>query len=246
MQDDRQGEEKVTISRKLTMLVLINSVGLVALGGAALWGLRSTKTIWFDYQQTVEVRRETLRELRSQLGYGGMIHNFKNYVMRGAKEPAYLQKFGANLTTAREAIGRYQSTRNITSTEAGKLAAIVQVVDNYALQAPKVEAMHLDGKTIEEIDKTVRVDDKPALNALADLDRILVEQTDARTAELTSSVNSRSWIVELLVVLIAVPVVVIGVFLILSVTGPGANERLHPAELGEQPPNGASGHQRSQ
>ena len=88
----------MTISRKLTVLVLINSAGLVALGSAALWGLRSSKTIWFDFQQTVEVRRETVRELRSQLGYGGMIHNFKNYVMRGANEPGYLQRFNANVT----------------------------------------------------------------------------------------------------------------------------------------------------
>jgi len=209
----------VTIRRKLMVLVLINSAGLLVLGSAALWGLRSTKTVWFDFQQTVEVRRETVRELRTQLGYGGMIHNFKNYVMRGANEPAYLQKFNANVTAARDAISRYEATRGRTGTEADKLAVVLQTVENYAAQAPKAEQMHREGKTIEEIDKTVRVDDKPALSALADLDRILVEQTDARTAELTSSVKSFSWIVGLLVVLIALPVVVIGVTLIRSITG---------------------------
>src|SRR5215831_3985639 len=201
------------------VLVLINSAGLIALGSAALWGLRSTKTIWFDFQQTVEVRRETVRELRAQLGYGGMIHNFKNHVLRGANEPAYLQKFGVNLTSVRDAISRYQLTRGITSTEVDKLAVVLQTVENYASMAPKAEQMHREGKAIEEIDKTVRVDDKPALAALADLDRILVEQTDARTAELTSSVNRLSWMVDLLVVLIALPVVVIGVVLIRSITG---------------------------
>lgn len=209
----------MTISRKLTLLVLINSAGLVAVGAASLWGLRSTKNTWFDFQQTVEVRRETVRELRTQLGYGGMIHNFKNYVMRGANEPTYLQKFGVNVAAARDAISRYQATRGITSTEADKLAVVLQTVDNYANQAPRAEQMHHEGKTIEEIDKTVRVDDKPALTALADLDRILVDQTDARTAQLTSSVKSLSWIVDLLVVLIALPVVVIGVILIRSITG---------------------------
>lgn len=209
----------MTISRKLTVLVLINSAGLVALGSAALWGLRSTKSVWFDFQQTVEARRETIRELRSQLGYGGAIHNFKNYVMRGANEPAYLQKFGANATAIREAINRYESTRGTTSTEADKLAVVLQTVENYVQQSSKAEQMHHEGKTIEEIDKTVRVDDKPALAALADLDRILVQQTDARTAELTSSVNRLSWIVDLLVVLIALPVVVMGVTLIRSITG---------------------------
>jgi methyl-accepting chemotaxis protein len=199
------------------VLVVINSAGLVALGSAALWGLRSTKSVWFDFQQTVEVRRETIRELRSDLGYGGMIHNFKNYVMRGANEPAYLQKFNVNVTTARDAISRYQSTRGITSTEVDKLAAILQTVNNYALQGPRAEQLHREGKDIEEIDKTVRVDDKPALDALADLDRILVQQTDARTAELTSSVKSLSWIVDLLVVLIALPVIFMGVTLIRSI-----------------------------
>ncbi|HEY6349096.1 MAG TPA: methyl-accepting chemotaxis protein [Candidatus Angelobacter sp.] len=209
----------MTISRKLSALVVINSAGLVILGAAALWGLRSTKTIWFDFQQTVEVRREDVRELRAQLGYGGMIHNFKNHVLRGANEPSYIKKFGLNVIAAREAINRYQSTRGITSTEAGKLAVVSQTVENYALEAPKAEQMHREGKSIEEIDKTVRVDDKPALDALADLDRILAEQTDARTAELTSSVKSLSWIVGLLVVLIALPVGVIGVVLMRSITG---------------------------
>jgi methyl-accepting chemotaxis protein len=202
----------VTISRKLTVLVLINSAGLVALGLAALWGLKSTKTIWFDFQQTVEARRQTVRELREQLGYGGMIHNFKNYVMRGANEPGYLQKFGVNVTAVREAINHYRSTRGTTSMEADKLAVVLQTVENYFLQGSKAEQMHREGKTIEEIDK-------PALAALADLDRILVAQTEARTAELTSSVNRLSWIVGLLVVLIALPVVVIGVTLIRSITG---------------------------
>ncbi len=207
------------ISRKLTVLVLINFAGLVALGSAALWGLRSTKSIWFDFQQTVEVRRETVRELRAQLGYGGVIHNFKNYVMRGAKEPGYLQKFSANVAAVRGDIDRYQSTRGITRMEADRLAVVLQTVENYVHQGSVVEQMHRDGKTVEEIDKAVRVDDKPALAALDELDRALVEQTNARTAELTSSVNRLSWIVALLVVLIAVPVVAIGVTLTRSITG---------------------------
>jgi methyl-accepting chemotaxis protein len=148
-----------------------------------------------------------------------MIHNFKNHVLRGANEPAYLQKFNVNVAAVRDAVSRYQATRGTTSTEADKLAVVLQTVENYALQAPKAEQMHREGKSIEEIDKTVRVDDKPALGALADLDRILVAQTEARTAELTSSVSRLSWIVGLLVVLIALPVVVIGVILIRSITG---------------------------
>jgi methyl-accepting chemotaxis protein len=213
------GGKNVTISRKLTVLVLINSAGLVALGSAALWGLKSTKSVWFDFQQTVEVRRETVRELRSQLGYGGVIHNFKNYVMRGANEPAYLQKFGANVAAVREAINRYESTRGTTSAEMDKLGVVSQTVENYVVQGSKAEQMHREGKTIEEIDKTVRVDDKPALAALAEIDHILVQQTDARTAELTSSVSRLSWIVDLLVILIAVPVIFMGVTLIRSITG---------------------------
>jgi len=209
----------VTISRKLIALVLINSAGLVALGSTALWGLKSTKTTWFDFQQTVEVRRETIRALRSQLGYGGMIHNFKNHVLRGANEPTYLQKFDVNATAVRDAISRYQSTRGTTGAEVDKLAVVLQTVENYARNAPKAAQMHREGKPIDEIDKAVRVDDQPALAALADLDRILVQQTDARTIELTSSVNRLSWIVDLLVVLVALPVVLIGVILIRSITG---------------------------
>jgi len=46
-----------------------------------------------------------------------------------------------------------------------------------------------------------------------------VLQTEAHTTELTSSVKKLSWIVDLLVVLVALPVVLIGVILIRSITG---------------------------
>jgi methyl-accepting chemotaxis protein len=205
----------VTISRKLTILVLINIVGLVVLAAATLLGVRSIK----NHLQTVEDRREAARELRAQVGYGGMIHNFKNYVLRGAKDPGYLQKFNVNVTAVREAISHYKSIPGTTSMEADRLTVLLQTVENYVLESSKVEEMHRAGNSIEEIDKAVKVDDKPALAALDDLERMLVEETNARNAELTSSVNRLSGIVELLVVLIALPVLVIGITLTRSITG---------------------------
>jgi methyl-accepting chemotaxis protein len=210
----QEGKKKVTISKKLTILVLINTVGLVVLASAALLGVRSIK----NHLQTVEDRREAARQLRAQVGYGGMIHNFKNYVLRGAKDPSYLQKFKVNVTAVREAISHYTSIPGTTSMEADKLTVVLQTVENYVLESSKAEGMHRAGNSIEEIDKAVKVDDKPALAALDDLERMLVEETNARNAELTSSVNRLSGIVELLVVLIALPVVVIGITLIRSIT----------------------------
>jgi methyl-accepting chemotaxis protein len=195
-------------------VVLINSVGLVALAAAALLGITSIK----NHLQTVEDRREAVRQLRAQVGYGGMIHNFKNYILRGAKEPVYLQKFSANVTAVREAINHYRSIPGTTSMEADRLTVVSQTVENYFLESSKAEEMHRAGNTIEEIDKAVRVDDKPALAALDDLERVLLEETNARHAELTSSVTFLSWMVDLLVVLIGLPVVAIGFILIRSIT----------------------------
>lgn len=205
----------MTISKKLTILVLINTVGLVVLASAALLGVRSIK----NHLQTVEDRREAARQLRMQVGYGGMIHNFKNYILRGAKDPGYLQKFNVNVTALREAISHYRSIPGTTSMEADKLAVVLQTVENYVVESRKAEEMHRAGNSIEEIDKAVKVDDKPALAALDDLEHMLVEEANARNAELTSSVNRLSGIVELLVVLIALPVVIIGITLIRSITG---------------------------
>lgn len=205
----------MTISKKLTILVLINTVGLVVLASAALLGVRSIK----NHLQTVEDRREAARQLRMQVGYGGMIHNFKNYILRGAKDPGYLQKFNVNVTAVREAISQYRSIPGTTSMEADKLTVVLQTVENYVSESRKAEDMHHAGNSIEEIDKAVKVDDKPALAALDDLEHMLVNEANARNAELTSSVNRLSGIVELLVVLIALPVVIIGITLIRSITG---------------------------
>ena len=42
---------------------------------------------WIEYQELVSNKKHLISELKSQIGYGGMIHNFKNYLLR--KEEVY-------------------------------------------------------------------------------------------------------------------------------------------------------------
>lgn len=100
--------------------------------------------------------------LTRELGYAGMIHHFKNFIMRG--EPL---DYGA----ARQSIERVErflaESRN--SNRAPHLDVefrrIADVVSQYKLMLEQVRQLHGQGVAVTEIDRQVRIDDTPAMLA---------------------------------------------------------------------------------
>jgi methyl-accepting chemotaxis protein len=126
-------------------------------------------------------------ELRSVIGYGGMIHQFKNFVLR--QDKPRIAKVEAKLAAARDAIARYRAFP-LSDAEAGALDNIELVVDAYTAGLRQAVSLASGGYTAEEIDSQVKVDDGPALQGLATLDdetavglfgrqRVLTELRDA-------------------------------------------------------------------
>lgn len=121
--------------------------------------------------------------LRAQIGYGGVIHHFKNYILR--KEDNLVPTFEASLKNALNIISEYNS-REITSTEDIALLDISKTLSNYGdafRAAQKMDA------SAEEIDAIARVDDVAALRSLSLLDREVVALTErhARNVQKTLS-----------------------------------------------------------
>jgi len=92
------------------------------------------------------------------LGYGGAIHQFKNYVLRG--DDRY-QKAMDKFTAAETALAPIKD----------KPAAkdVLGVIGKYKAELDTVKKMVADGKTAEEIDATVKISDGPATKGLATL-----------------------------------------------------------------------------
>jgi PAS domain S-box-containing protein len=124
---------------------------------------------WHAFEDLRSEKMQALVELRRALGYGGLIHNFKNYVLRHG--PAYRAAADANLGGVEAGLLLYRA-QNPTSVEVVALNDIENVVGAYRAALAQIDEMIDAGASIVEIDNAVRVNDKPALDALYSLSTI--------------------------------------------------------------------------
>jgi hypothetical protein len=116
-------------------------------------------------------------ELEREIGYGGLIHNFKNYVLRGS----------ANYRDAAERnaqeVGRLLSELEQLLPDAARddFSTLRATTAQYETNIAVATAARRRGLDAEEIDRLVKVDDSQALRVLAHwmrecLDRIEAER----------------------------------------------------------------------
>lgn len=121
--------------------------------------------------------------LRAQIGYGGVIHHFKNYILR--QEDQFVPAFESSLKNALDIIEEYNA-REITSTERVALHDISKTLSNYGLAFQRAREMTA---TAEKIDAVAKLDDAAALRSLSLLDREIVALTErhAKNVQITLS-----------------------------------------------------------
>ncbi|MBB87368.1 MAG: hypothetical protein CMP06_08725 [Xanthomonadales bacterium] len=126
------------------------------------------QTMIDDAQAQQEVR-ELTAELLNALGYGGFIHAFKNYVLRGTDR--YRETIEDRVERARAVLDRMDDQARLAGLAAETVSDVRRTVDAYYAQLDDVRQAHARGALPSEIDALVRVDDAPALNAIARLTR---------------------------------------------------------------------------
>ena len=117
-------------------------------------------------QVALEERKAELlvAQLSAYLGYNGLIHQFKNYVLRGDSKysEAFLDLYGEiNLVIAElSKLIQYDD-------EAIKhLEVFIQVINEYKSKLTQIKKYHIENKSAAEIDRLVVVDDTPSSLAL--------------------------------------------------------------------------------
>lgn len=97
----------MTIKKKLLLL----SVGLIVMlsvtGSLQYISIMSVGKQWKQYQESALSRRVHLAEIKTQFGYGGFIHNFKNHVLRGTQK--YADRFLENKKRMDSAFAAYSA-----------------------------------------------------------------------------------------------------------------------------------------
>ncbi|NOH81252.1 response regulator [Vibrio sp. RE86] len=129
--------------------VIVNSFTL----GRLEQSLQSTRA-------DVASRHDTLTMLQEHMGYGGAIHHFKNYVLRGKKQDAQLALDG--FTHAANLIENYHRF-TLSSDEKKALLAISGTLKQYQEHLELEDLKHFDLANISSNDRLVKVDDTLAL-----------------------------------------------------------------------------------
>ncbi len=108
-----------------------------------------------------------ISNIKATVGYGGFIHNFKNYVIRGADK--YRIRVEGNYAKLAKLVDKYENLKNVSDREKVLLGNIMKVFDTYMKGLPKVVMANAEGLPVRKIDKIVKVNDTPAINALKEL-----------------------------------------------------------------------------
>ncbi|MCT4656426.1 MAG: methyl-accepting chemotaxis protein [Cohaesibacter sp.] len=142
-----------------------------------------------EFQQTADTRVLALASLNEHMGYGGMIHQFKNLVLRNQQERAAKVRIAVGGAVAD--LHRY-ATADISPAEKQALADIEKTILSYSTKIKNINEMADMGATPEEIDQVVKISDKPAIEGLA----TLKQQTKAYLAAMGSTKQTKAQLIE--------------------------------------------------
>lgn len=128
---------------------------------------------WSVDDASAEAKGFHLSRVRQHLGYGGLIHGFKNYVLR--QDERLIDNVERHLAAVRAAVGTYGAL-GVTDREAAALSAITAVIDQYEANLAVARELAAAGSMPAETDDLVKVDDRPALEAMAVLEQTWLDE----------------------------------------------------------------------
>jgi len=153
--------------RKLSMIIIIALSTIAFIHGYS--SIRVTEQVseiqqsWSAFRSQNTEKARLINSLYQVLGYGGMIHNFKNYILR--KDFSHFVKVERSMGAAQAVVKQYIAL-STSPTEKVVLSDIQTTLDNYQQAIILVRNNTTPNSTSTEIDNLVKVDDKLALRGL--------------------------------------------------------------------------------
>jgi PAS domain S-box-containing protein len=150
----------------------------------ALWmGARITSS-WSIFESHTFVKLRSIETLQSALGYGGMIHSLKNYVLR--RDPEFIDRFEASCARARTALAEYGAAPGLTDKERRSLATLSRLILSYEAALASVSAE----SAIGDADHRARVEDAEFIAALQTLRETIDSERTAAIGRLTRDLDT--------------------------------------------------------
>lgn len=199
-------------------MIVIAVTGLLLVGLSAVKVFRAVEHDWSDYQNTVIKKQKHVARFRSALGYGGVIHNFKNYVLRA--NTGYVDRFMKNKSMVLESVLAYRAIGDLGPAETEALRRIENLMNEYTLAIQKAQELFSEDRSASEVDAAIQINDKPYLDALNTFSIELDRMIEVRGDRLTELMGSQAGIILFIMMLVSVVAVISGVWLLRSVLKP--------------------------
>ncbi len=206
------------LSQKLILLVAFGVIILTVTIAVAVMNFNDVKNGWNSYVDVVQEKRHYLLDIHASMGYGGAIHEFKNYILRN--DIQHFNRFLDKTSQIEADVNNYRASGSISDTERIALTKISEKVRIYQEAASKAKSLFDEGKSATQIDGFTEINDKPFLDALANLSDELDNATVEETALLTRTVNSVITLLTITAIIAVIIMIVSGYFLVRSITDP--------------------------
>ncbi|MEP0339723.1 MAG: response regulator [Alphaproteobacteria bacterium] len=139
---------------------------LIVFGIVAVEKFRVVNDYWREFNEKSTVTSQFLLRLKTEFGYGGFIHNFKNYILRGDDRYAFL--VADDIVKVRATLAQLRSLL-VTEEEKAALAKVEVVFRAYTDNLEDAERLIQAGRTPTDVDAIVRVDDRPAIEGFDEI-----------------------------------------------------------------------------
>lgn len=161
--DSRSYKEKVFFVLCITLALTLS---VAAFGYRMFDQVETIKTEWQGFEHESSQRARLLNQIQADLGYGGFIHLFKNYVLR--KDPTLIPKIEAKLASLHASVEKYDNYAK-SDREHIALAKLRQILVSYESKYMLARELIINGIDTDSLDAIVAVDESPALEAIQTL-----------------------------------------------------------------------------
>jgi len=175
------------LGKWLISLLILSAFTTLVTSWHLVRDVTNLNTSWSDNERSIIQKQAYLSALRGAIGYGGMIHYFKNYLLRHDKN--YLLNTHRSLLESKIIINGYRAL-GVSTDEDRALSDLEDVAQEYKRAITRAEVLVNAGYTIAQTDKLVSVDDAPAIRALLSLTDAVATLRQAKTKIVSTKIGS--------------------------------------------------------
>ncbi|NUU95900.1 hypothetical protein XO10_06365 [Marinitoga sp. 1135] len=194
------------IKTKMMLLLVLAVVVFTIIGSFVFLETSSLEDKWIDYIDSVTTRQKILSDIKAQFGYGGGIHIFKNYVLRGYDK--YISAFEEKEKAILKDFAEYEKLHDVSQEELKNLEIIKNTFMQYSQNLQLAIKLKKEGKSISEIDKIIKIDDGPALKAFGELEKIMDKLTREKTNEFEGNIRRLQYLITAVSIALIITVLV--------------------------------------